>query len=131
MNHKLSVAVVFHYIGPYHHARLNAAADRLSVTGIEWSAKGCEAWGEADSPARYNKVSLFAEATAQYPAKAELQRAFWKALEQTNPDVVAVYAGANLVPHIAAGIRLAPRAAVGSNVRSEPRDEIRPSAQGK
>ena len=24
---------------PYHHARLNAAADRLSVTGIEWSAK--------------------------------------------------------------------------------------------
>src|SRR6266513_1504381 len=102
MNHKLSVAVVFHYVGPYHHARLNAAADRLSVTGIEWSAKGCEAWGEADSPARYNKVSLFAEATAQYPAKAELQRAFWKALEQTNPDVVAVNGWNNFGSLIAA-----------------------------
>jgi hypothetical protein len=37
---KPSIGVVFHHIGPYHHARLNAAADRLSVTGIEWSAKG-------------------------------------------------------------------------------------------
>jgi hypothetical protein len=27
-------------IGPYHHARLNAAADRLSVTDFEWSVKG-------------------------------------------------------------------------------------------
>ena len=102
MERTLSVAVVFHCIGPYHHARLNAAADRLSVTGIEWSAKGCEAWGEADSPARYNKVSLFAEATAQYPAKAELQRAFWKALEQTNPDVVAVNGWNNFGSLIAA-----------------------------
>jgi glycosyltransferase involved in cell wall biosynthesis len=102
MERTLSVAVVFQYIGPYHHARLNAAADRLSVTGIEWSAKGCEAWGEADSPARYNKVSLFAEATEQYPAKAELQRAFGKALEQTNPDVVAVNGWNNFGSLIAA-----------------------------
>jgi len=40
MERKPAVAVIFHHIGPYHHARLNAAADRLSVTGIEWSAKG-------------------------------------------------------------------------------------------
>jgi hypothetical protein len=40
MERKAAVAVVFHHIGPYHHARLNAATDRLSVTGIEWSAKG-------------------------------------------------------------------------------------------
>jgi len=33
------LAVVFHHIVPYHHARLSAAADTLSVTGIEWSAK--------------------------------------------------------------------------------------------
>jgi len=32
---KPRIAVVFHHIGPYHHARLNAAADRLSVTGFE------------------------------------------------------------------------------------------------
>ena len=39
MERKPAVAVVFHHIGPYHHARLNAAADRFSVTGIEWSGK--------------------------------------------------------------------------------------------
>ena len=85
-----TIAVVFHHIGPYHHARLNAAADRRSVTGFEWSAKAGDAWGAADSPAQYRKVSLFSEATDQYPAKAQLQRAFWSALEQAGPDVVAV-----------------------------------------
>lgn len=40
MERKSAVAVVFHHLGPYHHARLNGAADRLSVTGFEWSAKG-------------------------------------------------------------------------------------------
>ena len=87
---KPSVAVVFHHIGPYHHARLNAAADRLSVTGIEWSAKGYDAWGAAATPARYRKVSLFPEATDDYPDKAKLRRSFSSALEQTKPDVVAV-----------------------------------------
>ena len=90
MERKPAIAVVFHHIGPYHHARLNAAADRLSVTGFEWSAKAYEPWGTADSPARHRKVSLFSEATDQYPAKAELRRAFWSALEQANPDIVAV-----------------------------------------
>jgi glycosyltransferase involved in cell wall biosynthesis len=90
MERKPAVAVVFHHIGPYHHARLNAAADRLSVTGIEWSAKACDAWGAADAPARYQKISLFSEATEQYPAKTELRRAFLWALEQTKPDAVAV-----------------------------------------
>ncbi len=85
-----AIAVVFHHIGPYHHARLNAAADRRSVTGFEWSAKAGDAWGAADFPAQYRKVSLFSEATDQYPAKAQLQRAFWSALEQADPDVVAV-----------------------------------------
>jgi glycosyltransferase involved in cell wall biosynthesis len=62
----------------------------LSVTGIEWSAKGYDAWGAAATPARYHKVSLFPEATDHSPGRAELRCAFWSALEQTNPDVVAV-----------------------------------------
>jgi len=65
MNRKPAVAVVFHHIGPYHHARLNAAADRLSVTGIEWSAKGYDAWGAAATPVRYHKVSRFSEASRE------------------------------------------------------------------
>src|SRR6476620_11860549 len=102
MERKPAVAVIFHHIGPYHHARLNVAADRLSVTGVEWSAKGHDAWGVAATPARYHKVSLFPEATDHYPDKAELRRAFWSALEQTNPDVVAVNGWNNFGSFIAA-----------------------------
>jgi glycosyltransferase involved in cell wall biosynthesis len=90
MERKPSVAVIFHHIGPYHHARLNAAAERLSVIGVEWSAKAYDRWGAAEAPARYTKVSLFLEATDQYPGRAQLHRALWSALEQANPDVVAV-----------------------------------------
>jgi glycosyltransferase involved in cell wall biosynthesis len=90
MERKPAVAVVFHHIGPYHHARLNAAAESLSVTGFEWSAKASDTWGAGDSPERYEKVSLFPEATERYPRKAELRRAFSLALRQAKPDVVAV-----------------------------------------
>ena len=97
-----AVAVVFHHIGPYHHARLNAAADKLSVTGIEWSAKSYEAWGAAATPAQYRKVSLFPEATDFYPDKVELRSAFSVALEQTKPDVLAVNGWNNFGSVIAA-----------------------------
>ena len=97
-----AVAVVFHHIGPYHHARLNAAADKLLVTGIEWSARAYDAWGAAATPARYRKVSLFPEATEHHPPKAELQRVFWSVLEQANPDVVAVNGWNNFGSLIAA-----------------------------
>src|SRR5437870_10659514 len=90
MERKPAAAVIFHHIGPYHHARLNAAAERLSVIGFEWSARSYDGWGAAATPARYHKVSLFPEATDHHPDKAELRSAFWSALEQTNPDVVAV-----------------------------------------
>ena len=97
-----AVAVVFHHIGPYHHARLNAAADKLPVTGIEWSARAYDAWGAAATPARYRKVSLFPEATDHHPGKGELRSALWSALEQTNPDVVAVNGWNNFGSLIAA-----------------------------
>jgi hypothetical protein len=90
MEQKPDVAVIFHHIGPYHHARLNAAADRLSVTGIEWSAKGYDAWGAADVPVRYTRVSLFPEAADHYPGSRQRREAFRSALEQASPDVVAV-----------------------------------------
>src|SRR6266705_3149706 len=90
MEHNPAVAVVFHHIGPYHHARLNAAADKLSVTGIEWSARGYDAWGAAEAPARYTRLSLFTEAADYYPRSRQRREAFRWALEQANPNVVAV-----------------------------------------
>ena len=125
MERKPAVAVVFHHIGPYHHARLNAAADRLSVTGIEWSAKGYDAWGAAATPARYHKVSLFPEATDHFPGSAELRRAFWSALEQTNPDVVAVNGWNNFGSLIAANCCLRRRIPMVVMSESSRQDEPR------
>jgi len=102
MERKPAVAIIFHHIGPYHHARLNAAANKLSVIGIEWSAKGYDAWGVATTPARYRKVSLFPEATDHYPDKNALRRTFSSALEQTKPDVVGVNGWNNFGSVIAA-----------------------------
>jgi 1,2-diacylglycerol 3-alpha-glucosyltransferase len=102
MERKPAVAVVFHHVGPYHHARLNAAAERLSVAGFEWSARSYDAWGAAATPARYHKISLFPEATDAFPDKATLRCAFSSALEQTNPDVVAVNGWNNFGSLIAA-----------------------------
>jgi glycosyltransferase involved in cell wall biosynthesis len=125
MERKPAVAVVFHHIGPYHHARLNAAAERLSVTGIEWSAKGYDAWGAAATPARYHKVSLFQEATNHSPGKAELRRALWSALEQTNPDVVAVNGWNNFGSLIAANCCLRRRIPMVVMSESSRQDEPR------
>jgi glycosyltransferase involved in cell wall biosynthesis len=102
MERKPAVAVVFHHIGPYHHARLNVAAERLSVTGIEWSAKGYDAWGAAGSPARYHRVSLFPEAADRYPGSGQRREAFRSPLEQAKPDVVAVNGWNNFGSLIAA-----------------------------
>jgi 1,2-diacylglycerol 3-alpha-glucosyltransferase len=102
MERKPAVAVVFHHIGPYHHARLNAAADKLSVTGIEWSAKGYDTWGQAEASSRYHKISLFSEAADRHPRSRERREAFRWALEQAKPDVVAVNGWNNFGSLIAA-----------------------------
>ena len=85
-----AIAVIFQHIGPYHQARLNAAAEKLSVTGFEWSAREQHPWGAPAFPARYHKVSLFPEAEKGYPGSAQLRRALCSALERVKPDVVAV-----------------------------------------
>src|SRR6266567_2112830 len=125
MQRKPSVAVVFHHIGPYHHARLNAAADRVLVTGIEWSAKGYDAWGVAATPARYHKVSVFPEATDPSPGNAGLRCALWSALEQTNPDVVAVNGWNNFGSLIAANCCLRRRIPMVVMSESSRQDEPR------
>src|SRR6266496_4057475 len=129
MEHTPAIAVVFHHIGPYHQARLNAAADRLSVTGIEWSAKGSDTWGPADTPARYHKISLFSKATARYPTKSERRRAFLWALNQAQPDAVAVNGWNNFGSLIAANCCI--RRGIPMIVMSESSHEDEPRTSWK
>jgi glycosyltransferase involved in cell wall biosynthesis len=85
------VAVVFHHIGPYHHARLNAAAQRLSILGLEWFAVGSYPWGIAVEQCGYEKKSLFARYNSKqsYHSKV-LENHFINALRDYSPDVLVV-----------------------------------------
>jgi glycosyltransferase involved in cell wall biosynthesis len=97
----------------------------LSLTGIEWSAKGYDAWGAAATPTGYHKVSLFPEASDAYPGNAELRCAFRSALEQTNPEVVAVNGWNNFGSLIAANCCLRRRIPMVVMSESSRQDESR------
>jgi len=87
---KPRIAVVFHHIGPYHHARLNAAADRLSVTGFLNGQPKAMTRGAQRSRLRGITKFHFSGSNRPLPGNAKLKQAFWTALEQARPDVVAV-----------------------------------------
>jgi glycosyltransferase involved in cell wall biosynthesis len=85
-----TIAVIFHNIGPYHHARLNAAASLYSVAGIEWSARQTIAWGESATPPLYRKVSLFPATEGAVWTNRILYAALEGQLREIRPDVLAV-----------------------------------------
>jgi glycosyltransferase involved in cell wall biosynthesis len=84
------VAVVFQHIGPYHHARLNAAARFLRVVGVEWSGHDSFGWGQSGEASAYRKVSLFDHAQRGSHANSVLASRMAAALKEIRPDVVAV-----------------------------------------
>lgn len=90
MNRCCKIAVIFYNIGPYHHARLNAATELAPIVGFEWSAQQIDPWGQAASPAQYQKISLFRAATQESIKKSELRQELSAALTRIKPDVMAV-----------------------------------------
>jgi len=85
------VAVIFHRIGPYHCARLEAAARHYDVTGIEIVARTQEyAWSPIKGAAGYLRVTLFpGEDTRRMSAKQVSERVE-DALQSCSPDAVAI-----------------------------------------
>ncbi|MGJ3247556.1 MAG: glycosyltransferase family 4 protein [Elainellaceae cyanobacterium] len=84
------VAIIFHHIGPYHHARLSAAEHDLRVLGLEWFAKGSYPWGTASGHCIYEKVSLFDRPNEQFYRPKVLESHLVNALQTHNPDVLVV-----------------------------------------
>jgi 1,2-diacylglycerol 3-alpha-glucosyltransferase len=87
---RCSIGAVFHQIGPYHETRLNAAASKAEIAGIEWTGKEAYPWGGSKSSPTYRKVSLFPEGDV---ARHEIRRqsqALGAALNELDPAVVAV-----------------------------------------
>jgi 1,2-diacylglycerol 3-alpha-glucosyltransferase len=85
------VAVLFQRFGPYHHARLNAAGQLMTVCGVE--ACGMEstyAWDKVEGAAAFTRVTLTEREIDSREWRQELRQKMWRALDELKPHVVAV-----------------------------------------
>jgi 1,2-diacylglycerol 3-alpha-glucosyltransferase len=87
----MKVAVLFDRFGPYHIARLEAAAKYLNIFAIEVSARTSEyQWDKVESKDLINRVTLFADKETPGILPGELKKAIHNQLSSLKPDAVAV-----------------------------------------
>lgn len=88
---KTRVAVLFERLGPYHHARLNAAGKFLSVWGIEACAEETTyAWDKVEGSKFFQRRTLTQRRDDSPSWRRELHQAMWHALDDIQPQVVVV-----------------------------------------
>ncbi|HOX40300.1 MAG TPA: glycosyltransferase family 4 protein [Candidatus Brocadiia bacterium] len=90
------VAILFRNFGPYHIARIKAAASRgrelgWEVTGIE-SASAVETylWKVGDKDAPFNWITLFKGRTWENVPQGEMERAMTARLNELRPDALII-----------------------------------------
>ena len=86
----MKVVVIFHRLGPYHVARLAAAA-RMELTAIELAAETREyAWDVVEAAKSFARVTLFPEGDSRSAGSAEVRRRLQAALDAAQPEAVVV-----------------------------------------
>ncbi len=91
MNRRDRVAVIFHRFGPYHGARLAAAARVLDVLGVEEAAETSEyAWTTTDADGGFRRVTLLAEGERPARPAREIIRRLEALLDRERPAAVVV-----------------------------------------
>ncbi|GEO03930.1 hexosyltransferase [Adhaeribacter aerolatus] len=87
----MKVAVLFDRFGPYHIARLEAAAKYVTVIPIEVSGETSEyQWDKVESQVLKNRITLFAQKESTKIPAAQLMQTLAQELSKAKPDVVAV-----------------------------------------
>jgi hypothetical protein len=87
----LKIAVIFHRFGPYHCARLAAAAERCELTAIEVSSETTEyPWAKTQISNEYARVTLFSDCDSRTAPRREVATRVNNALFECRPDAVAV-----------------------------------------
>jgi glycosyltransferase involved in cell wall biosynthesis len=87
----LDLAILFHRLGPYHHARLRAAGSRCSLTSVEFSAVDrTYQWADVAGARGFRRVTLFAHSDADAVPRQEIGRRVHDALTRADPAVVAI-----------------------------------------
>ena len=85
------VAVLFRRLGPYHHARLNAAGKLTEIFGVE--ACGMDdtyAWEKVAGAVSFTRMTLMDGYAHSRSWRKKLHCQMWRALHQTKPQVVVV-----------------------------------------
>jgi glycosyltransferase involved in cell wall biosynthesis len=87
----VKVAVIFHRFGPYHCARLEAAAQRCNVVALELGAETREyQWSKVDKALSFERVTLFPKGDSRTKPSDELERRIRDALSASRSDAVAI-----------------------------------------
>lgn len=90
-NKTLRVVVLFQRIGPYHFARLRAAARHLSLTALELSnVDSTYAWDLVEGAEGFHRVVLFSGIEPRAVPHRELMDRMSAMLDRLNPQVVAI-----------------------------------------
>jgi len=85
------VAVVFRRLGPYHHARLNAAGARMTVRAVESCAlDSVYGWEKVDGAKLFSRTTLTHREQPGLRWRQILKARLWEELSDSKPDVVAV-----------------------------------------
>jgi 1,2-diacylglycerol 3-alpha-glucosyltransferase len=87
----MRLTVIFHRFGPYHLARLEAAARFNELTAIELSAETSEYdWDKAPGAHGYARVTLFPCGDSRTVMPEEVQARVRQALREARPEAVAI-----------------------------------------
>ena len=85
------IAVLFHRLGPYHHARLAAAAKGADIVAVEFSeADRTYAWDKVVHASTFDNVTLFHDKEIDDQHLPSVLMRVSRVLSQLRPDVVAI-----------------------------------------
>jgi 1,2-diacylglycerol 3-alpha-glucosyltransferase len=85
------VAVIFRRFGPYHCARLEAAARHCDAVGIEMAAETQEYdWSPVKGAAGYSRMTLFSRGDTRTISAKQVSERIEDALQVCSPDAVAI-----------------------------------------
>jgi glycosyltransferase involved in cell wall biosynthesis len=88
---KVRLTILFHRLGPYHHARLRAAATLMAVTAVELSAADdTYAWAPVNGADGFRRLTLFHDRDVAHEKTVEVVRRVEAALEESRPEAVAI-----------------------------------------
>ena len=87
-----SIAILFDQLGPYHWARLQAAARLFRVVAVETYAITREyQWDRIDEPRAFDRITLFDDVSdGRSPKRALLRQKMAKALCEADPEVAMI-----------------------------------------